>query len=376
MTASPVRLPAVRCELAGPADEPALRRLLREGAMGGAVQLALTREPDYFASMAGEGEADRQATFVLRERSSDQVVAMGSRSVHAVCLHGRTERLGYLGQLRMAAGRRWRRRDIAHGFAFARATRRSDELPFDLTSIVADNAPARRLLERDLPSMPRYSPLAELVTFVIPTPRRGRPTPEVRPATHDDLPAIATVLEAYHRQRPLAPACSLSQLEARIDAGLLQADDFLVIERSGRVIACAAVQDLRQHRQVLVTGYTPRLRRWRHAVNLGLRLRGRPRLPTPGTALAMGYLACVAVHDDDAATWSRLLTAARSVGRLRQLDHLVLGLCADHPAIPSIRRHIPARAYRSQLYLVHDATVSPHTCGLDGRNLHVELASL
>ncbi|HET9552787.1 MAG TPA: hypothetical protein VFP50_07455, partial [Anaeromyxobacteraceae bacterium] len=153
---------AVQMEPARPGDEPALRRLLRESPFAGAVSLSLEREPDFQLAAAVEG--DRHDVVVARAPDG-RVEGLASRSVRTAWVNGRPARLGYLGQLRAGAGGRGRVRLLRHGFRLLDAARRPDELPFDLTSIVSDNLPARRLLEAGLPGFPTYRPLGELVTL-------------------------------------------------------------------------------------------------------------------------------------------------------------------------------------------------------------------
>ncbi len=162
----------LRCELATETDDASLRALLRDTPMEGWVRLAFPREPSFFGSAILEGE--HAGTVVIRRGPGGTVVALGSRAVKEVWWKGRPARLGYLGQLRFARGWKPGRRTLARAYELVRGCRAPDELPFDLTSIVADNEPARRLLERGLPGLPRYTPLAELVTVVVPA-RDGRP---------------------------------------------------------------------------------------------------------------------------------------------------------------------------------------------------------
>ena len=84
-------------ELAGHRHDPALRALLREHAMPGWVELALEREPDFFAAAAATGGLSQ--TVVALE--NDTVVGMGCRSVREVYLNGRAASLGYLSGLRL-----------------------------------------------------------------------------------------------------------------------------------------------------------------------------------------------------------------------------------------------------------------------------------
>ena len=88
-------------------------------------------------------------------------------------VNGEPRRLGYLTQLRVDRAIRGRPRLLAAGYALLAGLRAPGEEPFDITSIVADNRVARRLLNAGLPGLPRYRELAPFVTLVLPSPARA-----------------------------------------------------------------------------------------------------------------------------------------------------------------------------------------------------------
>ena len=136
--------PRIQVELARPEDEPALRRLLREAPMPGRVKLSLEREPDYFFAADVEGETSH--VVIARDTRLEEIVGIGSRSVRPRYVNGRLTRIGYLSQLRVAERCRGQRRILVEGYETLDRTRCAEEASFDLTTILADNTTARRLL--------------------------------------------------------------------------------------------------------------------------------------------------------------------------------------------------------------------------------------
>jgi len=369
--------PVTRPELrpARPADAPAIRELLRRQAMGGMIRLSLEREPDHRIAAGVEGE--RHHTFVVREPGSDRILGMGSRAVRRVWVNARPARLGYLAQLRRAPELARHRRLLAAGYAASEKTRRDDELPYDLTSIVADNTAARRLLERALPGMPIYRPLCELVTLTIPVGSRRKRSGRVRRGSADLLPAIAACLERNLRRYQFAPIWTVDDLRCPRRVPELHPEDFFVTTDGDRVTGCLARWDQRRFKQVVVRGYAPPLARWRRLVNVALAVGGRPRLPAPGRALKLAYLSHLAVDDDCAEVLIELIRAARHQSAGMDLDYLVTGLTAANPMLPALRRAFPARELASILYLVHrPGAAAAAVDELDGRLTHVEVATL
>jgi hypothetical protein len=346
-------------EPATAADDGALRLLLRQQEMEGRIRLSMRREPSYALGATVEGSPHH--VVVGREARTGQVVAMASRAVRRVWLDGQPVRLGYLAHLRRAGGSRLGLRSLARGFGLLEKRRAPGELPFDLTSIMADNAVARRLLERGLPGLPVYRPRSTFSTLVFPVAgaARGRrsvargPAVAVEAACRGDLVAIAACLGRNLCRRQLAPVWTSADLASPESTRGLGPEDFLVVRDAGTVRATAAVWDQRSFRQLVVAGYAPWLGRLRALVNVGLAVAGRPRLPAPGRQLDLGFLSHLAVDDDDLETVLELVVAAEATARTRGLDLLAIGLPRVHPWRQPLAEATRARELTSVLYTVH-----------------------
>lgn len=368
-------------EAARPGDDDDIRRLLSRRAMGGMIRLTLEREPSAWLAAAVEG--DRHHTVVARARDTGRILGMGSRAVRDVWVDGERARMGYLAQLRLAPELPAGRHLLAAGYRSCNRHRLPDELPYDLTSIVVDNAAARRLLERGLPGLPRYHRLCRLVTLTIPTLRERRPWTRSRPRAQRaearppelSLPAIVQCLDRNLSRYQFAPAWTEEDLRCATRTRGLEADDFLFeIGQDDHVTGCVAIWDQRAYKQVVVHGYAPVLGRFRPLVNLALTVARRPRLPPPSSVLELAYLSHLAIDGDRADHAVELIRAARLEAGRRGLDYLVLSLADANPMLPAVRRAFPARELESILYLVHsEDTPEPE---LDDRCPHVEAAIL
>jgi hypothetical protein len=335
--------------VAGHADEPHIRRLLRDNALGGSIELALEREPDALATDFGLSRS--HAFIIARDRTGGTAVGLCERSVREAFVDGEVRRLPYLGALRIAPGYRHRIGVLKGGFAAIRALLDDPaDLPFALTSITADNLAARRLLCAGLPGLPTYRPVGELTTFALRTVARPS-TPDIEPATVADLPAIAVLLQRVYRRYQFAPVWRASDLERLIATGGLRIDDFLIVRRGPGVRACLAVWDQRAVKQTVVRGYAPWLRRLRPLLNLAAPLTALPHLPPIGAALRQAYLSHVAVEDDDVHVFGTLLRAGLTQARRRGCALALIGLAADHPFAAAIAQHHGIR-YRTLLHLV------------------------
>ena len=166
-----------RFAVATRAHDAAIRRLLRENPMRGAISLTLEREPDY---VAGADIADaRDQTIVAFE--DERLVCMGRCSTRTVWINGQVRRAGYLAELRLDASARGRFDLVRDGYRFFRSVHATNPADVYFTSIAADNGRARRLLELGAPGLPRYTHLGDLTTLLIST-RQSLSNRRIQPA--------------------------------------------------------------------------------------------------------------------------------------------------------------------------------------------------
>jgi len=373
-------------ELAGPQDDPEIRRLLRDNPMDGTIQVSLEREPDAFLAAGVEGDA--HSTVVARDPETGRIVGMGTRCVWSAFVNGEPCRLGYLSQLRVDRAARGRRRLLAAGYAALRDLRGPGEAPFDLTSIIADNETARRLLGGAVPGLPRYRELAGFVTLVVPVGRKvqqgqqgrqGQQGLKIEAGVAERMVEVADCLQRNRRRYQAAPFFTAEELLSPERSRGLAPGDFRLAVRDGRVVGCLALWDQSGFKQVVVRGYAPRLARWRPWINRFSSVLGTPRLPDPGERLPHAYISHIAVDGDDPEIFKALVESAYAEARAQGYVYVVIGLAAGHPWLPWLERRFRPRRYESVLYTVdwgEGAAATAAINALDGRLPHVEAALL
>lgn len=334
--------------LATRADDPAIRRLLRENPMRGAISLALEREPDYFRGTDLAGAEDT----TLLAFEGGRLRCMGHCSTRRRWLNGQIRRVGYLGALRLDATAAGRVDILRRGYEAFDDARRASPADFYFTSIAADNVRARRLLERGLRGLPRYDYLTDFTTLVIPTAGcAGRP-PLTLGAAHPD--ELATFLNAAGRHTQLAAAWTPDDLRA-LSRHDLPLDQIRVLrDDRGEITATAALWDQRGFRQTVIRGYAPALTCVRPAVNALARLFARPdwHLPRPHSILAHAFVSPLHVAAGHERLLAPFLAALGHEARERGIAYLTLGFSSGHPLLAIVRERFRARAYLSRLYRV------------------------
>jgi hypothetical protein len=366
----------MRFELACPADDAALRRLLRESPMEGDIRLTLEREP--CIDFANGVEGDRTDVLIARPGPNEAPVAMAACSLLASFVNGGPTTVGYLGQLRIQRNRRGRAGVLRRGYRalwnLAGSTRQARLF---VTTIVADNVPARRVLEAGLPGLPRYRPLGDLLslTFATASRRRRATTSEAHAARAEDLPALAECLRRYGERFQFAPRWTRADLLSPSRARGLGLEDFLVVRSGPRIVGCLACWDQREFKQIVVRGYSSRLSLLRPVWNAVAPWAGMPGLPAPGSALPVVFLSHLAVDDDDPEVFKALLHAGLARAASRGAEHAILGLAESNPLTPTALRSRP-RSYRSRAYLVCWPDGEAAAEQVDARALHLEVAIL
>src|SRR3954451_14022706 len=101
------------------ADDAQLRHRMASDWMHGDLSVSFRREPSYFAACKVQGESTE--VLCCRDRSSESIVFMASRSVRRAFLNGAPQRLGYVGDIRLAP-------DFRKGLLLGRAARLFREL--------------------------------------------------------------------------------------------------------------------------------------------------------------------------------------------------------------------------------------------------------
>jgi hypothetical protein len=376
-------LSALPFRLAEESDDSDLRRLLRINPIGGDIALSLEREPSFFLSTGIEGP--KHLTIVATRNG--RIVAIGSISERDRFLNGVPSRVGYLGGLRLDASCRGHASILRRGYEVFRLLHEQGGPRIYLTSIVADNIAARRILERGLPGMPIYRPLEAFITVVLRVrrdhrihaafsatrSRTDRHAVTLGPGRPEFIGDIVSLLNESNRRYQFAPCWRASDLLSPDRCPGLRPEDFRLAWQGPRLIGCAALWDQRALKQTVVRRYSSRIDRWRRLARI---LPGVPKLPEPGAVLAHGYVSHIATAGDHDRVLALLLESMHSMGRSFGLEYLSLGFASRDPRLAMIRRRFGGRLYRSNLYAVHWPEDRDAVEALDGRVSAPEVAVL
>jgi hypothetical protein len=330
------------------ADESAIRRLLRENPMRGAISVGFQREPDYFRAANLAGAEDQTIVAFAGER----LVCMGRCTTRECWVNGAVRLVGYLAELRLDATARGRFGILREGYGFFHALQQGEPADLYFTSIAADNGRARRLLENGARGLPPYVFLGELDTLLVAVPRRAsRPKFRVESATPARVPDLLRVLNEHGRRQQLAAVWTAETLGALENHGL-PLSRFLLALDGGEVVACGALWDQRGFRQTVIHGYSRSLAMARPFVNFVGDLLNTPRLPRAGSVLAHAFLSPLAFADGAEAMLPEFIEAAFPLAVEAGAEFPTLALPSTDSRLHTIRRRFSTRTWRSRLYRV------------------------
>ena len=338
----------MRIALAGPEHDAQLRSLLREHPMPGWVELALEREPDFFAAARTQGNPSQ--TLVALE--GDAVVGMGCRSIREVYLNGHPAHLGYLSGLRLQAPYR-RGTALARGYGFLRQLHEDGRAAAYVSTIIEANRAVRRLLEGGRAGLPRYRSLGRYFTFAIALGswqpgRQPRHDVTVARAAPEEMDTVIEFLNEHGRRRQFFPVLRRGDLGSPTWLGLEPRHLMTARGSDGSIEGVAACWDQSAYKQSRVVRYGRGLEVVRARLNAVLRLAGLPGLPGDGQALSARSLSLLCVRGDDARTFAALLNGIHAEYR-GACDWLMVGLHERDPLRRAIRRWTSLR-YVSRLY--------------------------
>jgi hypothetical protein len=328
------------------ADDAAIRQLLRDNPMRGAISVSFEREPNYFRGVNVAGGEDETIVAFADER----LVCMGRCTRRECWVNGRATRTGYLAELRLDAAARGRFGILRDGYRFFHEQQDDDLADLYFTSIAADNDRARRLLERGMRGLPKYVFLSELDTVLVAVPRHpGAAKLHVEAATPSHVPDLVRLLNSQRHH--LATVWTADRLRALEDHGL-PLNRFLIARDGGEAIACGALWDQRGFRQTVISSYTRSLAIARPVVNLASHIFGTPRLPSPGSLLSHAFLSPLAFASGAEAALPDFVESFFRLAAQCDIEFLTLALPATDPRLPTLRQRFSTRTWRSRLYRV------------------------
>jgi hypothetical protein len=358
--------------LAGEAEDDALRTLLRQIAMPGNITLSFLREPSFF--LAEQAGSVLSQVLVCKDRKLGQIVGMGSRNVRCVYIDGKPMRVGYLSMLR---GLQESRGNIAlaRGYKYLQTLHADGAVPYYFTTILDDNTDAKVLLTSARAGLPIYSPVACLITYLIPLRRNRVRKGSSNPVSRIDqrrLPEAVTFLQEWNSQYQFAPVYTLEDMLGQ--SNLLPCfswENFYVYQENDKISGTLGVWDQRSFKQTTVMSYSKKMQFMRPLYNVYAYITGSPGLPQAGAEIKLLYAAFLSGSEN---AFEALLNQVRADWSGKGYDYLLVGMCAGNELSP-VASCYATQQLSSTVYIVYwqDADILLPETSIP---VHLEIATL
>lgn len=355
-------------------DDDELRLVLQKTAMPGNVSLAFTREPSFFTALQAGNV--RHQTMVCQDRRTGKIVGFGGRSIRKAYVDGVSRSVGYLSNLRLLPEARGRTA-LTQAYKYLRRMHEEGgEVSYYLTTILEENRQARAILERKRIDMPSYVPFGTFVTYMVPLRKKVSPVSHrsIIGCNRDAVIEVERCLRDWNSRYQFAPVCTADDIFGRTEIlPEFFSSNLYVYKEVGEVLGTLGVWDQQSFKQVVVAGYSAKMRAVRPFYNGVAQLRGLPTLPALGGNIRFVYASLASVRDDNPEIFADLLDKARTEWSGRGYDYLIVGLSEENKLSAVVRR-LAARELKSRIYLVHwpeEKIILPQ----NGK-IHLEVATL
>jgi len=347
-----------------PADDSALKELLRENAMPGSISLSMRYEPSLFQAI----DVERGKTHVAVCEDTGRTVGMGVISEREVFLHGKPCRAGYLSRLRVKSTHR-SSTVLARGYRYFRAIHNDEfTVPFYLSTILESNRHAVSMLTSRRGDLPVYRDIGRYISLVFPVAGHRRPVLvgsriKVINGVEAGAKQVAQCLHRYGKNKPFFPVYREEDIagERRELQGLFLSDFSLAMD-GDEAIGVMACRDRRRFQQIHVNSYSGAVRFARKPLNFLCGLAGYPPLPDPGETVSVMYCAGVAIRNDDPEVFGELLKRVLADASERGAKFLVAGFSERDPLLKKAAKRLHLKI-KSRIYAVSWSGVQPLASG-------------
>lgn len=353
-------------ELAGKADDHALRSVLRRTIMPGKPSLCAQREPEFFV---GEQVGNIDSQVIVARKSDDQSIAgLASRSFRKMFIDGEVKTRGYLSGLRGLPEVRGGTL-LARGYRFLRELHADGRTPYYVSTIFDDNDYAKEVLTSGRAGLPVYCSWGCLNTYLLPLYGRHRPRPRcgkvVVGTSGGPLCSLVDCINQFNRRHQFAPWYTQEDfLGATTLLPGFPLENLYGYQDDGNITATLGVWDQSAFKQLVITGYPWHYQVARPFLYGGSVLGLTHRLPRAGQPIPCLYGAFLSHAPQRLAHLESLLVAILRDWSRRGYIYLMVGIHERSAANQVLKRHA-VKQKSSRVYLVYweDALDSPLPSG-------------
>ena len=332
--------------LAEPGDDDGIREIFTAGHFDGGIAVQYLR-PEPLRSFAADGDETRM--LIIRDNENGRLCAVGGAVIRREVLHGTPAQTAYLTGLKVHPDYQKQIFFIAKAYQFLGEQLSGCAACY--TTILDDNAPVIKMLEKKRRSMPEYRYLGHYTTYIF------HQSKAILPLGTDDRTGFDAVQRDYFSALDLSPAVT--------DYPGFGAGHFYAYREHGELLACCFCGDQTALKCYKMAGYGGI---YKLLSKLPTRLLGYPAFPCAGQIIRHGVISQLYVKGSDPALCRKFV---RSVAAASGAELLLWGAFETHPLCPALEQMRVIR-YGSRLYEVLWNGAAPQI----SRNIGMEAALL
>lgn len=353
-------------------DDRQILDFLDSSPSDGSVQVHLRRGKSFFDSIEVFG--DHSEVLLLEDEKENCLDGVGIYSERNAFVNGCSARLGFLSDLRLSE-RVQKRGYLARGYREIKKIMSRGEAPFSITTIMAGNEDAEKVLTSKRAGLPHYNRLEGYRTLFLGTRHNffKKGDELVRRALPSDLEQLIEFYKRVGSERQFFP--HLSADDFHNESGVLRelsiSDVFIALDND-RIVGAVSLWDQMNFRQWYIAHYDKKVAVFRFFYNIYALLRGAPFFPAKKKKVNYKILSHYCIAENNANIFSSILHHIWSEkGAVTGLDLVMCGVTESDPLAAIF--NFPLHQFKSSVYLVSWSDVE---IPIDSRLPYVELGAL
>lgn len=313
--------------MAEPADDKGIYEIFESGTFSGRLSVQYLR-PNPLDSFGSDGEEAR--ILVVRDNEQERIAAVGGAVIQNCFLGGKVTRCAYLTGLKIHSDYQKQIFFIARAYGFLGVKLLDCDCCY--TTILDDNEPVIRMMEKKHKRMPEYRYIGHYTTFCF---NDAKP---ILPVESGRTEGLDSLMKTYFSDFALAP----SNTELR---GFGDKQFYSLRDERGEIIACCFLGDQRRTKQYRLSSYGGIFRPLSHLPTTFL---GYPPFPKESEIIDHRVVSFLYVKDNDPKLCRQFL---RTVASMQKSSLLLWGAMDDHPLFDAMKS-VKSVRYGSRLYEV------------------------
>ncbi|NLK40153.1 MAG: hypothetical protein GX303_07965 [Clostridiales bacterium] len=318
--------------LATPDDAAGIKKVFESGEFPGGISVQFLRGEDPLLSLQRDG--DRAVIPIAVDRGTDEIIGVGACIIQRAYLNGDVKKVGYLTGLKLLPQYHRKVSIIPKAYNFLyQATK--DDVDVYYTTILSDNLPAQKMLEKKRRFMPEYRYIGDYTVYCMGT-STGRNNLDIESGNIEGL-------DAFYDEH--LPKHNLSPINRNLFG--LSDRNFYTLRRDGEILLACAVWNQQDYKQYLLKSYSGI---YKLLSKLPTKYLGYPPFPNPNKLINYASIALFCARDDvDDKTTKEFLEKVKE--KNRNYDLLFFGVFEDskYKIILDKIKHVK---YKSRLYEV------------------------